>query len=178
MSHGFSRWSLAVGTICMCSGSTLVFAVDKTWTPTIGASFFENANWVPAGAPGVDDKALVLDPTVEALINFTGTRTINSFHLGETDATGGRVRFNAGELQVHAENNARSHVGDRNSMNSTFVMEGTAVLLFDHPLDAAGAGLGFSAGDEDLEIGARRACRVRWANWNCITTPCCESPMT
>src|SRR5688572_29053883 len=95
------------------------FAADKTWTPTIGNDFFQNANWVPAGAPGVDDKALVLDPTVEALINFTGVRTINSFHLGETGATGGRVRFTAGELQVPAEGNARSHIGDRNSLNST-----------------------------------------------------------
>jgi hypothetical protein len=132
-----------------------VFAVDKTWTPTMGNDFFENANWVPAGAPGVDDKALVLDPAVEAIINFTGSRTINSFHLGETDATGGRVRFSAGELVVPAEGDARSHIGDRNSVDSTFIMEGTAVLLFDHPLEGGGAGLGSAAGDEDIEVGAQ-----------------------
>jgi hypothetical protein len=34
-------------------------------------------------------------------------------------------------------------------------MEGTAVLLFDHPLEGAGGGLGFASGDEDLEIGAQ-----------------------
>jgi hypothetical protein len=128
--------------------------VDKTWTPTIGNDFFQNANWTPAGAPGVADKALVLDPTVEALINFTGTRTIDSFHLGETGATGGRVRFNAGELHVLADNNnPRSLVGDRNSLDSTFIMEGTAVLLFDQPLD--GFGIGSPGGNQDLEIGAQ-----------------------
>lgn len=132
-----------------------IFAVDKIWTPTVGNSFFQDANWVPAGAPGIDDKALVLDPATEALINFTGSRTINSFHLGETGATGGRVRFNAGELNVLAEGGARSHIGDRNSLNSTFIMEGSAVLLFDQPLDGAGAGLGSAGGNQDLEIGAQ-----------------------
>jgi hypothetical protein len=139
--------------ICFGLWTATAVAADKTWTPTIGNDFFQNANWVPAGAPGVDDKALVLDPAVEALINFTGTRTINSFHLGETGATGGRVRFTAGELQVPAENNARSHIGDRNSLNSTFIMEGTAVLLFDDPL--SGGGLGSPGGNQDLEIGAQ-----------------------
>jgi hypothetical protein len=154
MRHSIARF-LCAGWIGSWFFAASVFAVDKTWTPTIGNSFFQDANWTPAGAPGVDDKALVLDPAVESLMNFTGTRTINSFHLGQTGPTGGRVRFSAGELHVHAENNARSHVGDRNSLDSTFIMEGTAVLLFDHPLDAAGGGLGFSAGDEDLEIGAQ-----------------------
>ncbi len=139
---------------CFGLWTATAVAVDKTWTPTIGNDFFQNANWTPAGAPGVADKALVLDPTVEALINFTGTRTIDSFHLGETGATGGRVRFNAGELHVLADNNnPRSLVGDRNSLDSTFIMEGTAVLLFDQPLD--GFGIGSPGGNQDLEIGAQ-----------------------
>jgi hypothetical protein len=139
---------------CSWLSTAAVFAADKTWTPTVGNSFFQDANWVPSGAPGANDKALILDPAVEALINFTGTRTIDSFHLGETGATGGRVRFTAGELQVPAENNnARSHVGDRNSLDSTFIMQGTAVLLFDQPLD--GGGLGSPGGNQDLEIGAQ-----------------------
>jgi hypothetical protein len=140
--------------ICFGLWTATAVAVDKTWTPTIGNDFFQNANWTPAGAPGVADKALVLDPAVEALINFTGTRTIDSFHLGETGATGGRVRFSAGELQVPADNNnPRSLIGDRNSLDSTFIMEGTAVLLFDQPLDAGG--LGSPGGNQDLEIGAQ-----------------------
>jgi hypothetical protein len=150
-----ARSALVLGLISFALVAAPVLAVDKTWTPTMGADFFQDANWTPTGAPGVDDKALVLDPAVEALINFTNMRTINSFHLGETDATGGRVRFTAGTLNVPAENNARSHVGDRNSVDSTFIMEGTAVLLFDHPLDGGGTGLGSAAGDEDLEIGAQ-----------------------
>src|SRR5918994_7938694 len=148
-----AQLSLCISLICSWLSPLPVFAEDKTWTPTMGNSFFQDANWVPAGAPGADDKALVLDPAVEALINFTGTRTINSFHLGETGATGGRIRFTAGELQVPAENNARSHIGDRNSLDSTFIMGGTAVLLFDQPL--GGGGLGSPGGNQDLEIGAQ-----------------------
>jgi hypothetical protein len=155
MPHKILRLSVCTGLIISSVLTGLAFAVDKTWTPTMGNSFFENANWVPAGAPGTDDKALVLDPTVEAVMNFTGTRTINSFHLGETGATGGRVRFSAGELNVPAEGDARSHIGDRNSLDSTFIMEGSAVLLFDHPLDGGGGGLGSAAGDEDIEVGAQ-----------------------
>ncbi len=140
--------------ICVALRTATAVAADKTWTPTIGNDFFQDANWVPAGSPGVADKALVLDPTVEALISFTGTRTIDSFHLGETGATGGRVRFTAGELLVPAENNnPRSLIGDRNSLDSTFILEGTAVLLFDDPLSAGG--LGSPGGNQDLEIGAQ-----------------------
>jgi hypothetical protein len=152
MRHSIARF-LCTGVVCSWFFAASVFAEDKTWTPTSGNSFFQDANWNPLGAPGPDDKALVLDPAVEALMNFTGSRTINSFHLGETGATGGRVRFSAGELQVPAEPDARSHIGDRNSLDSTFIMEGTAVLLFDQPLD--GGGLGSAGGNEDLEIGAQ-----------------------
>jgi hypothetical protein len=149
------RLSVCVGWIVATLSVQLAFADDKVWTPTMGNDFFENANWVPTGAPGVNDRALVLDPAVEAVMDFTGTRTIDSFHLGETGTTGGRVRFSAGELNVPADLGMRSHVGDRNSLDSTFILEGTAVLLFDNPLDGAGAGLGSAGGDQDLEIGAQ-----------------------
>ena len=152
MRHSIARF-LCTGLIAPWLFAASVFGEDKTWTPTIGNNFFEDANWAPAGAPGADDKALLLDPAVEALMNFTGTRTINSFHLGGTGATGGRVRFSAGELQVPAEGDARSHIGDKNSLDSTFIMEGTAVLLFDQPLD--GGGVGLPHGNQDLEIGAQ-----------------------
>jgi hypothetical protein len=154
MTRYVARLPLAAA-IALLFTSSPVVAVNKTWTPTTGADFFENANWTPAGAPGIDDDALVLNPAVMALINFTGSKTINSFHLGETGATGGNVRFSAGELNVLAENNARSHVGDRNSINSTLVMDGTAVLLFDQPLEGGGGGLGSPGGNQDLEIGAQ-----------------------
>jgi hypothetical protein len=144
-----------MGLLFVCLATSAVLAEDKTWTPTMGNDFFENTNWVPAGAPGPNDRALILDPTLEAVINFTGTRTVDSFHVGETGATGGRVRFSAGELQVPADFGLRSHVGDRNSLDSTFIMDGTAVLLFDQPLDGAGGGLGSAGGDQDLEIGAQ-----------------------
>jgi hypothetical protein len=144
---------LWIGFTCSWLSLSTVFATDKVWMPTVGNNFFENANWVPTGAPGENDKALIRDPTIEALLNFSGTRTINSFHLGETGATGGRARFSAGELQVPAEGNARSHIGDRNSLNSTFIMEGTATLLFDQPF--SGGGLGSAGGNQDLEIGAQ-----------------------
>jgi hypothetical protein len=150
-----ARLLFAVVVIWLGSAVSATLAVDKTWTPTSGASFFEDANWTPAGAPGADDKALILDPAVTALINVTGPRTINSFHLGEMGATGGNVRFSAGQLNVLAEGDARSHIGDRNSINSTFIMDGTAVLLFDQPLDAGGGGLGLPGGNQDLEIGAQ-----------------------
>jgi hypothetical protein len=153
MSYSVDRWSLVFGWVVTAWAAAPVWAVDKTWTPTMGADFFEDANWLPPGAPGVDDKALILNPATTAHMNFTGVKSINSFHLGETGATGGNVRFSAGELHVPAEGNARSHIGDRNSVNSTFIMDGTAVMLFDQPLD--GLGLGGSQGNQDLEIGAQ-----------------------
>jgi hypothetical protein len=146
----------------MCLATSLVMAgwassahaEDKTWTPTSGNDFYNNANWIPTGAPGGDDNALILDPAVTAVINFTGTRELGSFHLGTTGATGGNVDFLAGTLAVRAEHD-RSHIGDKNSLDSRFVMRGSAVMLFDEPLDGGGGGFGSSGGNQDLEIGAQ-----------------------
>jgi hypothetical protein len=40
-------------------------------------------------------------------------------------------------------------------VDSKFVMRGSAVMLFDEPLDGGGAGLGSAGGDQDLEVGAQ-----------------------
>jgi hypothetical protein len=147
-------WMALVSCFAAWVAAAPVGAVDKTWTHAVNNDFYTAGNWSPAGAPGVADNALILDPTVTAVINFTGARELGSFHLGTTGATGGNVDFSSGQLAVHADFN-RSHIGDQNSLDSKFVMRGSAVMLFDEPLDGGGAGFGSAGGDQDLEIGAR-----------------------
>jgi hypothetical protein len=133
-------------------------ADDKTWTAAVSNDFYTGGNWSPAGAPGAADNALLLDPTTTASINFVGTKELGSFHLGTTGATGGNVDFSAGTLAVHADGSApfdRSHIGDKNSLNSKFTMRGTAVMLYDEPLDGAGGGFGGNGNNQDLELGAQ-----------------------
>jgi hypothetical protein len=137
----------------MCA-VTSVGADDKTWTHAVNNDFYNGGNWTPAGAPGAADNALILDPTVTALINFTGSRELGSFHLGTTGDTGGNVDFSSGTLNVHADFD-RSHIGDKNSITSKFIMRGSAVMLFDEPLDGGGAGFGGNGNNQDLELGAQ-----------------------
>jgi hypothetical protein len=129
-------------------------AVDTTWTAAVNNDFYNNGNWDTGVAPTAADNALILNPAVTASINFAGTRDLGSFHLGTTGATGGNVDFSAGTLNVHADFD-RSHIGDKNSLDSKFVMRGTAVMLYDEPLDGGGGGLGLPGGNQDLEIGAQ-----------------------
>ena len=133
-------------------------AVDATWTPAgVNNDFYNPLNWSTGAVPAGADNALILDPTVQASINFTGSRELGSFHLGNiTPDTAGRVDFSSGQLVVHADFD-RSHVGDRPAANSTFVMRGSATMLFDEPLAGGGGGFGSSGGNQDLEIGAQTA---------------------
>ncbi|MBA4107415.1 MAG: hypothetical protein C0485_16885 [Pirellula sp.] len=149
-----TRVSGALLSFCALSASQPAGAVDTTWTAAVNNDFYNNGNWDTGVAPTAADNALILNPTVTASINFAGTRDLGSFHLGTNGATGGNVDFSAGTLNVHADFN-RSHIGDQNSLNSKFVMRGTAVMLYDEPLDGAGAGLGSPGGNQDLEIGAQ-----------------------
>src|SRR5688572_11488289 len=89
-------------------------AVDTIWTPAgVNNNFYNPLNWSTGAVPTGADNALILDPTVQAAINFTGSRELGSFHLGDTTPdSAGRVDFSAGELVVHADHD-RSHVGDR-----------------------------------------------------------------
>ncbi len=149
-----TRLSGALISFCALSASQPAGAADATWTAAVNNDFYNNGNWDTGAAPTGADNALILDPTVTASMNFAGTRELGSFHLGTTGATGGNVDFGAGTLVVHADFN-RSHIGDDNSLNSKFVMRGTALMLFDEPLDGGGGGLGDDGGGQDLEIGAR-----------------------
>jgi hypothetical protein len=133
---------------------TRVDAVDTTWTAAVNNDFYNAGNWDTNAAPTAADNVLILDPTVTAAINFTGNRELGSFHLGTTGATGGRVDFSSGTLDVHADFD-RSHIGDRGSLDSKFVIRGSAVLLYDEPLSGGGAGFGSPGGNQDLEIGAQ-----------------------
>lgn len=132
----------------------LASAVDTTWTAAVNNDFYNAGNWSTNAVPTAADNALILNPAVTASINFVGTRELGSFHLGTTGATGGNVDFSAGTLAVHADFD-RSHVGDKSSLDSKFVMRGTAVMLYDEPLDGGGGGLGSPGGNQDLEIGAQ-----------------------
>jgi hypothetical protein len=149
------RISLGVLAVCAAlTGLGQALAADTTWTGAAGTDFYANGNWDTNAAPTGADNALILDPTKPAVINFTGSRELGSFHLGQTGATGGNVEFTAGMLVVHADFD-RSHIGDKGSADSKFVMRGTATMLFDEPLSGGGAGLGSAGGNQDLEIGAQ-----------------------
>lgn len=149
-----SRVSCALISLSALNASQHAGAVDTTWTGAVNNDFYNNGNWDTGVAPTAADNALILNPAVTASINFAGTRDLGSFHLGTTGATGGNVDFSAGTLNVHADFD-RSHIGDKNSLDSKFVMRGTAVMLFDEPLDGGGGGLGLPGGNQDLEIGAQ-----------------------
>lgn len=149
-----SRVSCALISLCALNASQHAGAVDTTWTAAVNNDFYNNGNWDTGVAPTAADNALILNPAVTASINFAGTRDLGSFHLGTTGATGGNVDFSAGTLNVHADFD-RSHIGDKNSLDSKFVMRGTAVMLYDEPLDGGGGGLGLPGGNQDLEIGAQ-----------------------
>jgi hypothetical protein len=149
-----SRMSCALISLSALNAYHHAGAVDTTWTAAVNNDFYNNGNWDTGAAPTGADNALILNPAVTASINFAGTRDLGSFHLGTTGATGGNVDFSAGTLNVHADFD-RSHIGDKNSLDSKFVMRGTAVLLFDEPLDGGGGGLGLPGGNQDLEIGAQ-----------------------
>jgi len=149
-----SRMSCALISLSALNAYQHAGAVDTTWTAAVNNDFYNNGNWDTGAAPTGADNALILNPAVTASINFAGTRDLGSFHLGTTGATGGNVDFSAGTLNVHADFD-RSHIGDKNSLDSKFVMRGTAVLLFDEPLDGGGGGLGLPGGNQDLEIGAQ-----------------------
>ncbi len=149
------RVSLCALAVCASlTGLGRALAADTTWTGAVSTDFYANGNWDTGAAPTGFDNALILDPTKPAVINFTGTRELGSFHLGTDGATGGDVEFTAGTLVVHADYD-RSHIGDRGAADSKFVMRGTAVMLFDEPLSGGGFGLGSAGGDVDLEIGAQ-----------------------
>lgn len=150
-----TRVSGALISFCALSASQPAGAADTTWTAAVNNDFYTAGNWDTNAIPTGADNVLILNPAVTASINFAGSpREIGSFHLGTDGATGGNVDFSAGTLVVHADFN-RSHIGDQNSLNSKFVMRGTAVMLFDEPLDGGGAGLGSAGGGQDLEIGAQ-----------------------
>ena len=143
---------LSVATALLTSPT---MAIDRQWMPTSGDSFYEAGNWNPNGAPGVSDNAILNDPAVTAVIDFSGERDLGAFQLGTSGATGGNVRFSSGTLNVLMDFD-KSHIGDQSSLDSTFTMEGTAVLNLDNPfVSVPGTGLGTSNDDQDLEIGAR-----------------------
>lgn len=145
--------------ILLVSGAVLgavgpVGAADTTWTAAVNDDFYNPGNWDTGVAPASGDRVLILDPAVTAVIDFAGSREIDSLHLGTEGATGGNVDFRGGELVVQAFFD-RSLFGDRGSLDSTMVMRGDAVLLFDGPLDGGGFGFGSSGGNQDLEVGAQ-----------------------
>jgi hypothetical protein len=127
-------------------------AADTTWTAAVNGDFYNPGNWDTNAFPTGADNVLILNPAVTASVNFVGSREWGSFHLGTTGATGGNVDFSGGEIVVHAIFD-RSHIGDKGSLDSRFVMRGNAVMLFDGPL--SGGGVGSPGGNIDLEIGAQ-----------------------
>lgn len=138
-------------------GSLSVHAQDLEWEPASGpdADFFDAANWTPISVPGASSSVTIDRPNVRAVIDFSGTRTIDNFQIGTSGATGGNVLFSGGTLDVTITDGAKSHIGDQGTLDSTWRMTGDAVLNLDEPL--SGMGLGSDGDGEDLEIGARTA---------------------
>ena len=146
--------------------SSLSHAEDRIWTGAVDNQFLTAGNW-DGGLPNSDEDVIVIDegdnlPVV--IPSDAGTITIGGFQLGTVDDFAGHVVQNGGTLvvapfpvdDVFTDFEYKSHIGDQSSVDSSWIMNNDAVMLYDAPLDGDGSGLGTDGENSfDLEIGAR-----------------------
>ncbi len=142
------------------------FADDSLWTGAVDNDFLNAANW-EGGVPDMDDDLAVINNGANLPVvipESAETITIGGFQLGRSGETGGHVIQNGGTLIVApfgleglpTDFEFKSHIGDQGTLDSSWIMNNNAVLLYDGPADADGFGLDAAGENEfDLEIGAQ-----------------------
>ena len=138
--------------LCMTSS-----AFGQTeWTGASDNNFFNDGNW-SSGAPGSLGDHAIIDgggnlPAVIAA--DTGTVEFGAFSLGSFEA-GGHVVQNGGTLVIFGDDiGAESQVGDAAAENSSWIMNGNSVILYDDPLGASnGDGFDSDGTGKDFDVG-------------------------
>ncbi|MCA9189176.1 MAG: hypothetical protein R3E01_22875 [Pirellulaceae bacterium] len=155
-----SRLALTCGLLAIvgfCDGawSSSAKGAERVWSGAADNDFYNGANW-GGTAPGQFDSVLIDGgANLPATIGATaGNRELDGFILGSAGATGGHIVQNGGVLNVTAITEA--YVGREGSLDSSYIMNGDAVMNFDDPILSGGAGFGTDGTNgRDLEIGAR-----------------------
>ena len=167
---------VAAGVAC---NPLLSHAEDRIWTGAIDDQFLNAGNW-EGGLPMVDDDLAIIDggDNLPVIIpESAGEITIGGFQLGTSGDAGGHVIQNGGTVVVapfSLENiptdfEFKSHIGDKGTSNSSWIMNNDSVILYDSPLDGDGFGLNTDGENSfDLEIGAatgdagvRKSCNTK-----------------
>lgn len=142
----------ALAAILFCSP---LFAADTEWTGGTDNNFFNDSNWT-SGAPSSTDDLAIIDggSNLPATISAdTGTVEIGAVSLGRLDA-GGHVVQNGGTLVIFGDDiGEESQIGDTAEENSSWIMNGNSVILYDDPLGADGDGLDSDGTGKDFDVG-------------------------
>ncbi len=128
-------------------------AQDTNWVGTVDTNFFNDANWDNTAPDTVNEFGFIdsTDVNQVAIIDAgTGSVSLDGMNLGDF-AGGGNVIQNGGELNFDAFTTTK--LGGNGPNPSTWIMNGSAVILYDGPLDGAGGGYGFDGGGTDFDVG-------------------------
>ncbi len=143
--------SSALWSLCVAHAQ----AVDTTWTGATSNNFFTAGNWT-SGAPGsVNDLAIIeggnnLPATIAANI---GTVSLGAIQIGVNN-DGGSIVQNGGTLIINGEAIGQETViGGSASADATLIMNNDAVILYDTPIVAGGAGFDTDGTGKDFDIG-------------------------
>ena len=135
--------------------ATPVTAQVTNWTGAVDDDYFNSGNW----DNGVPNNALF-----EAFIDGGANQPVqigagpvlevNGFQLGSVGATGGNVVQTDRQLDISPAAEIKSHVGDQGTLDSSWVMNGTAVINYGE-VSTPGGNNGSDGGGLDWEIGAQ-----------------------
>ena len=149
------RFTSTVGVVLLAAVASPLFAQDTNWTGGVDNDFLTAGNW-SGGVPDTLAENAIIDGGANLPVVIpagTGELSFGGLQLGTSGATGGHVIQNGGILRVSAD--FKSHVGDQGSLDSSWIMNGDSMLLYDEPESAGGAGFGSDGDGQDLEIGAQ-----------------------
>jgi|GEM_PF-5203777 len=150
---------------CLLFNAHMSIAEDRIWTGAVDNQFGVAGNW-EGGIPMVDDDLAVIDggDNLPVIIpESAGELMIGGFQLGSSGDAGGHVVQNGGTLLVApfgldgfpTDFEFKSHIGDKGTSNSSWIMNNNAIMLYDSPFESEG--FGFDTDGEnafDLEVGA------------------------
>jgi hypothetical protein len=146
---------LAVLVVIGCLGLP-AHAVNTTWTGSASSDFFTDGNWDNSAPDTAAEIAYIVGGANQPAIvdASTGTVTLGGFNLGVTGAGGGQVVQNGGTLVVAADTSGEeSNISGAAAANSSWIMSGNSVILYDDPLGGGGDGLGSDGTGKDFDVG-------------------------